>query len=144
MIEWNGERIKKLMRDKIDNRLEILGVDTVSQATLLAPYKSGRLKGSLTYATKNQSAKANSPAKSNDAVEQPQTVGVVRIGTNVVYAAMQEFGGVIRPVHKKALKFKVDGHWVTTQRVTLRGWHYLTQSIQMAKDKVKSLFSFNL
>lgn len=42
----------------------------------------------------------------------------VYVGTDVVYAAIHEFGGEIRPVRAKVLRFKLkNGEWVVARRV---------------------------
>jgi phage gpG-like protein len=37
----------------------------------------------------------------------------------VIYARIHELGGIIRPVHAKALHFQIDGHWITTKKVVM-------------------------
>lgn len=50
----------------------------------------------------------------------------VSVGTNVEYAAIHQFGGVIRPVRAKALKFRLPtGQWVHAQRVVMPARPYL-------------------
>ena len=43
----------------------------------------------------------------------------VRVGTNVIYAAIHQFGGDIKPKKAKALHFQVDGNSVFAKRVTI-------------------------
>lgn len=53
------------------------------------------------------------------------------IGTNVRYAAIHEFGGVIRPKTANFLKFQVeDGSWVYTKKVTMPQRPYLAPALQ--------------
>lgn len=52
------------------------------------------------------------------------------VGTNVVYGAIHEFGGVILPVNKQALHFKVKDQWVTTKQVIMPKRSYLAPSIE--------------
>ena len=55
----------------------------------------------------------------------------VQIGSNVTYAAIHEFGGVIKPRDKKYLRFKTeDGKWITTKRVTIPARPYFRPEIQ--------------
>lgn len=49
----------------------------------------------------------------------------VRIGTNVVYAAIHQFGGIIRPKTKKALSFGKGKNKVTVSKVTIPARPYL-------------------
>ena len=50
-----------------------------------------------------------------------QSTGFLKghIGSDAKYAAIHQYGGIIRPRVKKALKFKVGDRWVTTQRVRI-------------------------
>jgi phage gpG-like protein len=52
---------------------------------------------------------------------EPEGSNAVGIGPrNVIYAAIHEFGGVIRAVKAKALRFQTeDGAWHTVQAVTI-------------------------
>jgi phage virion morphogenesis protein len=59
---------------------------------------TGRLRASIT----------------RDATDRTATVG-----TNVVYAAINQFGGTVRAKTPKGLRFKVGGGWVRKQSVTL-------------------------
>ncbi len=43
----------------------------------------------------------------------------VEVGTNVLYAAVQQFGATITAKSAKALRFKVAGRWATKQQVTI-------------------------
>lgn len=52
------------------------------------------------------------------------------VGTyGVIYARIHELGGVIRPVHAKALHFKIGNRWITTQKVTMPKRSYLVSGI---------------
>lgn len=52
------------------------------------------------------------------------------VGTNVAYAAIHEFGGIIRPKTASALKFKVKDVWVITGQVTMPERSYLRPAIR--------------
>lgn len=45
--------------------------------------------------------------------------GEQKIYSNLVYAAIHEFGGVIRAKNKPYLVFKVNGHWYRKKQVTI-------------------------
>jgi phage virion morphogenesis protein len=53
----------------------------------------------------------------------------VRVGSNVIYALIHQQGGVIKPVKKKTLKFKIGkgkgGKWVSAKQVTIKARPYL-------------------
>jgi len=51
---------------------------------------------------------------------------VVFVGSNLIYSAIHQFGGVIRPVHARALVFRLaSGEMVVTQKVTMPARPYL-------------------
>ena len=51
------------------------------------------------------------------------------VGSNVKYAAIHEFGGIIEPKVANALHFKVADKWVTTQRVVIPKREYLRTAL---------------
>lgn len=71
-----------------------------------------------------------------------------KIGTDLEYAAIQEFGGTITPKNGSALRFPVDHHnggygmteWVTVASVTLPAQPYLRPAFDnkrfAARDEV--------
>ena len=66
----------------------------------------------------------------------------VLIGTNVVYAAIHEFGGTITPKRAKYLRFywKEIGQWVTTKKVTIPPRPYLRPALDENKDQIVAAF----
>lgn len=44
---------------------------------------------------------------------------IVTIGTGIAYAAVQNYGAVIRPVHAKALRFQCHGKFIFRKKVTI-------------------------
>ncbi len=70
----------------------------------------------------------------------------VLIGTNVIYAAIHEFGGTITPKRAKYLRFywKEIGQWVTTKKVTIPPRPYLRPALDENKDKVIYAFRSTL
>lgn len=63
----------------------------------------------------------------------------VKIGTNVIYAAIQQFGGTIKAKTKKYLQFRVGNQWVKKESVKIpsrpfllvqeEDWTYIRRSI---------------
>lgn len=64
----------------------------------------------------------------------------VRIGTDKVYARIQEFGGTINAKNSKFLRFKVNGKWVSVKKVTIKGKPYLVPAMTDNKDKIQKEF----
>ena len=61
------------------------------------------------------------------------------IGTSVIYAAIHEFGGTIKPIHSKYLKFQIDGHWVSKKKVKIPKRPYLMPSIEENLERIKDI-----
>lgn len=59
------------------------------------------------------------------------------VGTNVEYAAIHEFGGLIVPVKARALVFKTsDGEWHTVQKVTMPARPYLRPAVDEHRPEI--------
>lgn len=72
-IESHKKDVEDELKSKVNDWLEAIGLDAASTSASKAPVDTGRLKNSITYAVDNAGF-------------------VVYIGTNVEYAAAQEFG----------------------------------------------------
>jgi len=62
-----------------------------NDAKLLCPVKTGRLRGSITYAQSDFTSNVESPAIQSEAISRPITIMKTRIGTNVSYAYQVEY-----------------------------------------------------
>lgn len=71
-----------------------------------------------------------------EVTESTKTRAVVTVGTDVEYAAAQEFGAVITPKSAKALHFQVGGKDVFAQVVHLPAHPYLRPALLENQDKV--------
>lgn len=56
--------------------------------------------------------------------------------TDLIYAPVQEFGAVIRPVHAQALRFVVAGGIVFAQKVTIPPQPYFIPTFNQDTDRV--------
>lgn len=74
----------------------------------------------------------------------------VVIGTNVIYAAIHEFGGVITPKTAKYLRFYWEkiGQWVVTKSVTIPARPYLRpaldNSVKAIERAIKAVLLFHI
>ena len=57
------------------------------------------------------------------------------IGSDLKYAAIHQYGGVIKPVKAKALHFKVSGQWVTVKKITMPARPYIIPK----EDRIKNI-----
>jgi HK97 gp10 family phage protein len=76
----------------MDRALPTIGLFLQGEAMVRVPVKSGRLRGSLTYATHRGGNAIRHPAKSGDSVQRPWDKDEVWVGTNVEYAPYVEYG----------------------------------------------------
>jgi HK97 gp10 family phage protein len=64
----------------------------------------------------------------------------VNIGTNVVYAAIHEFGGIIKARNAKALVFKTkDGRWHTCKSVTMPARPYMRPAMDDSREDLRQI-----
>ena len=63
-----------------------------------------------------------------------------RVGSPVVYAAIHEFGGIIRPKNAKYLVFQIDGKWIRTKKVTIPKRAWLSNSVEDVKPRIEAIF----
>ena len=101
-------------------------IEVQNKAKKNAPYKSGNLRRSITHEAKADFAK---------------------VGTNVVYAPVHEFGATIIPKTAKFLRFKVGGRWVRTKKVIIppyKGKGFLRPALKEKKTKIMDIFAKNI
>ena len=100
-----AETVNKVASFVQEKRLPLVGEYVATNAKYLCPVGKypkgtgrvgGRLRGSITWATSLRRSKVNPngnpPAKSKDSVSKPSVKLILRIGTNVEYAAHVELG----------------------------------------------------
>lgn len=128
----------------LDRGLILAGQLVAQRATRKAPIQTGRLKRSL---------KAGRPYSRSGGTR------AIDVGTNVIYAAVQEFGHtfpamIITPRLKQALAFEwpnAPAHLkpsksgkfvfksVTRPKITIPAQPYLRPAIKMSKDDISSI-----
>lgn len=54
----------------------------------------------------------------------------ISVGSNLIYAAIHEYGGVIYPRTARYLSFPVEGGWVMTTKVTMPKRPWLSPAVQ--------------
>lgn len=115
-------KVKSLIKDGMEQSALLVQ----NQAKINAPFITGNLRRSITSEIKPLSAK---------------------IGTDVIYAKIQEFGGTIRPKAGKYLTFKVNGRWVRTTMSRIpayKGKGYLRPALESNRDKITEIFANKL
>lgn len=66
----------------------------------------------------------------------------VHVGTNVIYGAIHQFGGTIRPVSASHLFFRIGGNLVVANSVTLPARPYLGISAEDEAEVAEIVFGF--
>lgn len=76
----------------IHRALTAVGMYLQGDARTRAPRDTGRLIGSITFATQREVSQTGHGAQPGDAVSRPNDAETLHVGTNVKYAAYQEYG----------------------------------------------------
>ena len=122
----------------VQRSLEVIRNEVVATA----PVKSGRLVGSF-----------EGQAEASVSLTKDKVYNVTKlkngasgvIGTNVPYAKIQEFGGVIKPKKKKALSWiGDDGERHFAKSVTIKAKHFLTNAIAASESKILTVITNTL
>ena len=66
---------------------------------------------------------------------------VASLSSNVVYAAIHEYGGKIKAKNSAYLKFTVEGRWVTLKEVYIRPRPFLRPAVEKNLDKIEDIIS---
>ena len=62
------------------------------------------------------------------------------VGSPVVYAAIHEFGGIIKPKNAKYLVFQINGKWIRTKKVTMPKREWLSKSLDDVRPQIERIF----
>jgi phage virion morphogenesis protein len=76
-------------------------------------------------ATKRNTRILTESGRLRDSINSRATDHEVRVGTNVIYAAIHQLGGIIRPVNASHLFFRIGGNLIVADKVTLPARPYL-------------------
>ena len=123
-IKDHSDEVLKALKENVGLGLEAIGVDAQGHAVRDCPVDTGRLRNSITYAINGKQGQANTEPKDlanpedYEVLAEPED-NTVYIGTNVEYAAVQEYGDTIRHTSGKA--------------------HYLRDAIATHNDQYKEI-----
>jgi len=92
--KWTSKDPKTEFGQLLPKALRTIGSVILGQAMQFASgnVKTGRLRGSLTFALQDQQSKPQSPAGAGDVIGRPSVNDEVWIGTNVEYGPYVEYG----------------------------------------------------
>ena len=60
------------------------------------------------------------------------------VGSNLIYARIQELGGIIKPKKGKYLKFQIRGQWKSVKSVKIKGKKYLERGMMDNLEKIRN------
>ena len=106
--------------DKLEAAVTSAALIVENAARNNAPYKTGTLKRSVDHET----------------VEKSSERVVVAVGTDLEYAAIQEFGGTIESKSGYLVFQTEDGEWHSVSSVQIPAKPYLRPGLDENKDKV--------
>lgn len=90
--KWTQTDWDACMRDATGRALVTIGLYIAGEAMIRAPVDTGRLAGSITWATNKKRAAVEPPATARDAVDSPKDEWTLHVGTAVEYASHVEYG----------------------------------------------------
>jgi len=102
-IKWDEAMLAAARRGLVKAGIVIEG-----QAVRLVPVDTGRLKGSITYATQSARSTPSGQAGSDDGVSSPTDDYTLHVGTNVEYAPHVEYGTRRNPTGQPYLRVALD------------------------------------
>lgn len=118
-------RLSKLASaDVLERALHAGAEEILNSAKDKAPYKTGTLRRSLHSETGEKSGARVS----------------VLAGTDLEYAAMQEFGGTVVPKKGRFLVFEIDGKKIFARKVTIPAHPYLRPAFDEQKGEAVKVF----
>jgi phage gpG-like protein len=72
------------------------------------------------------------------------TKAYVLYGPHVIYAAIHEFGGIIRATTSEGLVFKIEGQWIRKQAVKIPARPYTRPVLDEHSAEISDIFFANL
>ncbi len=90
--KWTQTDWDACLRDATGRALVTIGLYIAGEAMIRAPVDTGRLAGSITWATDKKRAAVEPPATGRDAVDSPKDEWTLHVGTAVEYAPYMEYG----------------------------------------------------
>lgn len=144
------ERLRKNLRALTDSlRGEIMrtalttgALEIVNEAKSQAPILTGTLRRSIHIGAHTDMTDFKADEGYDDIKGEMVEANKVTIcvGTNLVYARIQEYGGTISAKKAPYLVFRVNGQWVRTKQVTLKGHPYMRPAFDTKKEDMINVF----
>lgn len=114
--------IKSELQPMINKSLYQAALVVRREAVSRAPYKSGNLRRSIVEYHNGNS---------------------MEVGTNVVYGAIHEYGGIIRPKNGKYLTFKKGNKFIRVKQVTMPARPFIGPALHAKTQEIIKIFEDN-
>lgn len=112
----DDKKYKLAVDNAVERILTKAAIVIEGRAITLVPVDTGRLKGSITYATQQGGDEVKGDAEVGDGVSRPYVKGVAHVGTNVEYAQHVEYGTRRMP-KRPYLRPAMDSSRTDAQRI---------------------------
>lgn len=112
-----------IIRDELTTSLNAAAAEGVGLAADFAPVDVGTLQGSITILE---------PAHGDTEI-------IVVYGSNLIYAAQREWGGIIRARNGRYLVFEINGVTFFVEQVQQEGSHYMEQSMESLGPRLPAI-----
>lgn len=119
-----SQRMSQVMRDKMS--IVVMGLKGQIQEKMsgkVLKVRTGRLRSSVTTRVEMQGK---------------DILG--KVGSNVVYAPVHEYGATITAKKGEYLRFQVEGHWVSVKSVKIPRRPIWEPTLKENREKINALF----
>lgn len=134
--KWTQTDWDACLKDATGRALVTIGLYIAGEAMIRAPVDTGRLAGSITWATQNKKSGVESPAKASDAVDSPSDEWTLHVGTAVEYAPHVEYGTRMMGMRSDiATRKTLRAHTAT------KAQPYLRPALDENRDRAQEIYS---
>jgi len=113
---WTKMDAAAVLGKAVEAALTKVAMKIEGDAKELSPYKTGRLRGSITYRIGSKGSSPEAPAGPSDVVSNSPDKFTAHVGTNVKYAQHMEYG-TARSAAQPYLRPALDNNRKTVQKI---------------------------
>jgi hypothetical protein len=134
--KWTQTDWDSCLRDATGRALVTIGMFIVGEAMVRTPIDTGRLVGSITWATDKKKSAVMAPATGKDAVDNPSDEWTLHVGTAVKYAPHVEYGTRMMGMRSDiATRKTLRAHTAT------KAQPYLRPALDENRDRAQEIYS---
>lgn len=128
-LKWHGDEVAKIFEDANEMGIVAVCMAVEREAVRMCPVDTGRLRGSITYRTKNSRDAVSGTAKADDGIQTQPGKYEGLIGTNVNYAAHVEYG-TKRMAPRKFLRGGADAVMDKADAIFTKGFQQVIKKVK--------------